>query len=159
MGQGVSLSHAISINGPETVGNDEAAQKGAVMPRTKLTDRQWRLIEPLLPGKAADPGRTGMNNRMTLEGIIWVMRTGAPWRDLNPKFGKWNTIHKRFRRWTMAGVFDRIFKATHGNLDLRTVMVDGSFAKVHQHGTGAPKADAHPMNRPNVRLLAVVAVG
>ncbi len=129
------------------------------MPRTQLSDRQWRRIEPFLPGKATDPGRTGVNNRATLEGILWVMRTGAPWRDLPEKFGNWNTIHRRFRRWTVGGVFDRIFKAIHGRLDLRTVMVDGSFAKVHQHGTGAPKGAAHPIYRPNVRPWAGVVVG
>ena len=129
------------------------------MARTMLTDRQWQLIEPLLPGKASDPGRTGNDNRGTLEGILYTMRTGIPWRDMPEQFGKWNTVFQRFRRWAKRGVFDRIFEATNGNLDLRTVMVDGSFAKVHQHGAGAPKEAAHPTSRPKLRPLAAVAVG
>ena len=129
------------------------------MVRTVLTDSQWQLVEPLLPGKQSDPGRTGNDNRGTLEGILWITRTGAPWRDLPDYFGKWNTVYRRFRRWTMAGIFDRIFEATNGNLDLRAVMVDGSFAKVHQHGAGAPKADAHPRNHRRIRPLAALAVG
>ena len=68
------------------------------MARKLLPNRQWNLICPLLPGKSSDPGRTGANNRLTLEGILWIMRTGAPWRDRPPHFGHWNTIHRRFRR-------------------------------------------------------------
>ena len=121
------------------------------MVRRRLTNRQWKLIRPLLPGKATDPGRSGRNNRASLEGILWIVRTGAPWRDLPAQFGNWNTIHHRFRRWVKSGVFDRIFEASHGSLDLRSVQVDGSFAKVHQHGTGAPKAAARPLNQPVIR--------
>ena len=122
------------------------------MPRRMLTNKQWELIKPLLPGKPDDPGRTALNNRKTLEGILWIARTGAPWRDLPPQFGKWGTIYQRFNRWTKAGVFDRIFDATSGNLDLRAVMVDGSFVKVHQHGAGAPKEDARRTNPQSSRL-------
>lgn len=121
------------------------------MARKLLSERHWKQIEPLLPGKSSDRGRTGYDNRATLEGILWIMRTGAPWRDLPESFGKWNTVHRRFRRWVKAGVFDRILAATKGRLDLRSVQVDGTFAKVHQHGTGAPKEDAHPTNQPNLK--------
>ena len=112
------------------------------MPRRQLTNRQWALVEPLLPGKAGDRGRTGTDNRVALEGMLWILRTGAPWRDLPPEFGKWMTVYQRFRRWSDAGVFERIFAATAGDLDLRAVQVDGSYVKVHQHGTGAPKRAA-----------------
>ena len=118
------------------------------MARKLLTNRQWNLICPLLPGKPSDPGRTGADNRLTLEGILWIMRTGAPWRDLPPHFGNWNTVHRRFRWWVKTGVFDRIFKASHGNLNLLSVQVDGSFVKVHQHSTGAKKADDRLLNQP-----------
>ena len=80
-------------------------------------------------------------------------------RDLPQQFGKWNTVYQRFRRWTVAGVFHRIFEASQGDLDLRAVMVDGSFAKVRQHDAGAPKVVAHPRNRPGIRPLTAVAVG
>ena len=121
------------------------------MERRVLSNQQWKKIEPLLTGKVGDPGRTAISNRRSLEGILYILRTGSPWRDLPPSFGKWNTVHRRFRRWAVAGVFDRIFESTHGELDLRSVQVDGSFVKVHQHGCGAKKADARPLSRPNNR--------
>ena len=109
------------------------------MARTILSDEQWTLVEPLLPGKSTDPGRTGSDNRMALEAILWIVRTGAPWRDLPQEFGRWGTAYLRFYRWAKAGVFDRIFDATSGDVDVSSVMVDGSFAKAHQHAAGARK--------------------
>ena len=114
------------------------------MARRKLTAEQWRAVEPLLPGRPGTRSRPAHDNRRALEGILWVLRTGAPWRDLPAEFGKWITVYQRFRRWKKAGVFDRIFEATQGDLDLRSVQVDGSHVKVHQHGSGAPKAKALP---------------
>lgn len=113
------------------------------MARKLLTNRQWARISRLLPGKPGDVGRPpAQDNRLTLEGILWIARTGAPWRDLPAEFGKWNTVYQRFRRWTKAGVFDALFNHLAGELNLGTVMVDGTFVKVHQHGAGAPKGDA-----------------
>lgn len=95
---------------------------------------------------------------MSLEGMIWICRTGSPWRDLPEEFGKWNTVHKRFRRWTDAGVFDRIFDVLDDR-GLKTVMVDGTFAKVHQHGTGVKRWVARLMNRPSDKPSAVARAG
>ena len=103
----------------------------------RLTNRQWAQMSPLLPGMATDPGRTGSSTRNTLEGIIWVLRTGVPWRDIPRQFGQSNTIHRRFRRWVADGVFDLLFDTLSADRDLQAVMVDGTFAKVHQHGVGA----------------------
>ena len=96
---------------------------------------------------------------MALEGMIWITRTGAPWRDLPEEFGNWNTLHRRFRRWAQSGVFNRIFEVVEEGLDLRAVMVDGTFAKVHQHGTGAKKTVARLMCRLKDKLSAVVEAG
>ena len=126
--------------------------------RLALTERQWRLVEPILPGQPGKPGDNGRNNRMALEGMIWICRTGSPWRDLPKVFGNWNTLHKRFRRWVMSGVFDRIFDALDDK-DLQTVMVDATFAKVHQHGTGAKKAVARLRNRLSSKALAEAKAG
>lgn len=112
------------------------------MSRISLTDRQWAQTEPLLPGGTGNRGRPGLDNRKAVEGIIWILRTGAPWCDLPEEFGKWNTVYQRFRRWSNAGVFERIFEATQGEMDMRSVQVDGSYVKAHQHATGAPKAVA-----------------
>ena len=127
--------------------------------RTTLTDKQWALIEPVLPGRTGSPGRNGDDNRMSLEGMIWITRTGAPWSDLPREFGNWNTVHRRFRRWVQSGVFQRIFEVVEGDQDLKTVMVDGTFAKVHQHGAGAKKAVARRTNRLRSRPSAAVGAG
>ena len=129
------------------------------MPRTRLTDAQWSQVAPLLPGKSGDPGRTGVNNRRSLEAMLWIARTGAPWRDLPRSFGKWSTVYQRFRRWSQSGVFEHLFEATHGALDMTTVQVDGTFVKVHQHGTGALKAVARPRHPARLRPLAGLRAG
>ncbi len=119
------------------------------MARRMLNDRQWLRVAPHLPGKHTDPGRTGANNRNTVEGILWIARTGAPWRDLPPEFGKWNTVYIRFRRWAIAGVLaDLYYRLAAPLLELGIVMVDGTFVKVHKHGAGSPKANALPAARP-----------
>jgi transposase len=113
------------------------------MPRLCLTERQWLLIEPHCLGKKSDPGRSGTDNRMFIEGVLWVARTGSPWRDLPPEFGKWNTVFRRYRDWVKADVFQRIFEVLSGDPDMEYAMVDGTIVKVHRHGHGAkggPKA-------------------
>ena len=107
------------------------------MIRTVLTDAQWERIAPLLPGKEGDPGRTGEDNRRFLEGVFWVVRTGAPWRDLPNEFGNWFSVWKRFRRWALKGVFERIFEALSDEPDLEYALIDGTIIKVHRHATGA----------------------
>jgi putative transposase len=78
--------------------------------RTVLSNAQWERIAPELPGKIGDPGRNGDDNRLFVEGVLWVARTGAPWRDLPDEFGKWYTVYTRFWRWAKKGVWERIFK-------------------------------------------------
>ena len=107
------------------------------MVRMILSDAQWERIAPILPGKPGDPGRTADNNRLFVEAILWIVRTGAPWRDLPELFGFWNTVFRRFRRWAKNGVFDRIFKSLSGDPDFEYAIVDGTIVRVHKHGTGA----------------------
>ncbi|WP_449233429.1 IS5 family transposase [Azospirillum doebereinerae] len=101
-----------------------------------LRDDQWARIAPLFPGKEGDPGRTAVDNRCFLEAVLWVVRTGAPWRDLPEQFGNWNSVFQRFRRWAKGGVFERIFAALAGDGDFEYVIIDGTIVRVHQHGTG-----------------------
>ncbi len=102
-----------------------------------LKDEQWERVAPLLPGKAGDPGRTGSDNRLFLEAVLWMVRTGAPWRDLPERFGSWNTVFRRFRRWAQAGVVERLFQSLSGDPDFEYALIDGTIIRVHQHGTGA----------------------
>src|SRR5204862_158838 len=73
--------------------------KEAILIRRELTDRQWQRIEKLVPGKKGDKGRAGEDNRLFVDAVLWIMRTGAPWRDLPDAFGKWNSVYTRFLRW------------------------------------------------------------
>jgi transposase len=105
--------------------------------RTVLTDVQWERIAPLLPGKEGDPGRSGEDNRRFVEGVLWIVRTGAPWRDLPESFGKWSSVWKRFRRWALKGVFEKLFQALSHEPDFEYALIDGTIIKVHRHATGA----------------------
>jgi transposase len=106
------------------------------MERFVLTDAQWAKMEPHCLGKATDPGRSGGDNRRFVEAVLWIVRTGSPWRDLPPFFGKWNTVFKRFRDWVRADVFARLFEACSEQPDMEYAMVDATIVKVHRHGQG-----------------------
>ena len=125
----------------------------AAKPRRILSNSQWKRIKPLLPPERGRNGRPYIQSHCdTLEGILWIARTGAPWRDLPPDFGKWITVYQRFNRWVKAGIIDAIFQSIAGKLDLDVVLIDGTFIKVHQHGTGAPKENGRPTNPESSRL-------
>jgi len=89
-----------------------------------LTDEQWSRIEPYCLGKRGDPGRSGMDNRMFMEDVLWKARTGSARRDPPEVFGKWNAIFKHFNDWSLKGVFERIFKALSDDPDMEYAMVD-----------------------------------
>ena len=107
------------------------------MDRFVLSDAQWAKMEPHCLGKATDPGRSGANNRLFVEAVLWIARTGSPWRDLPPSFGNWNSVYVRFRDWVRADVFKRLFDACTDDPDMEYAMVDATIVKVHRHGPGA----------------------
>ena len=107
------------------------------MDRFSLTDAQWEKMELFCLGKPTDPGRTGGDCRLFMEAVLWIARTGSPWRDLPSSFGKWNTVFKRFRDWVKADVFKRMFEAVSGEPDMEFAMVDATIVRVHRHGQGA----------------------
>ncbi|MFD0463265.1 IS5 family transposase [Microvirga aerilata] len=113
------------------------------MNRWVLKDEQWERVAPLLPGKAGDPGRTGSDNRRFLEAVLWMVRTGAPWRDLPAMFGNWNSVFRRFRRWAQTSIFEQVFQALSGDPDFEYALIDGTIIRVHQHGTGAKGGTCH----------------
>ena len=107
------------------------------MDRVVLTDAQWAKIEPVCLGKRADPERSGRDNRLFIEAVLWIARTGSPWRYLPERFGNLSTAFQRFRDWRKADVFKRIFDALTDEPDMEYAMVDATIVKVHRHGQGA----------------------
>ena len=82
------------------------------MRRHAIRDDQWTRIEPLLPDKPEDPGQTAADNRLFIDAVLWIGRTGAPWCDLPERYGRWNLVFKRFDRWTRTwGGWERVFEA------------------------------------------------
>ena len=129
------------------------------MDRMVLRDDQWERIAPLVPGKVGDPGRSGADNRLFVEAVLWIVRVGAPWRDLPKDFGKWNSVFQRFRRWVRSGVFDQMFEALSADADFEYVIVDGTIVRVHQHGSGArggTKTQAIGRSRGGLTIVALV---
>lgn len=115
--------------------------------RHELTDQQWEQLRPLLPPQKPPTGRPAGDHRRILNGILWLLRTGAPWRDLPERYGPWETVASRFYRWRKAGLWDRLFAAVQqqadarGHLDWGLHFVDGTIIRAHQHAAGAPSGD------------------
>jgi putative transposase len=104
--------------------------------RLILQDPQWDRMAPHLPGKKGDRGRSGEDNRLFVEAVLWLARTGSPWRDLPDFFGKWNSVFIRFSRWSKNEVWDRLFTAMADAPDFEYVMVDSTIVRAHQHAAG-----------------------
>lgn len=113
------------------------------MARMWLRDDQFERIEALLPGKASDPGRTAANNRLFVEAVLWIARTGSPWRDLPFEFGPWNSVYQRFSRWSRSGVWQRVFARLAEDADFEEAFIDSTIVRAHQHAAGAPKKRAN----------------
>ena len=105
------------------------------MRRHEIADGQWDKIKDLLPGKPGDPGVTAKDNRLFINAVFWIAKTGAPWRDLPERFGPWDNVFQRFNRWCKKGVFDRIFE-TLRDPDLEVLMLDSTVIRAHQHSAG-----------------------
>ena len=119
------------------------------MTRRVLSDAQWAIIEPFTLGKKSDPGQTGREPRLFIEAVLWIVRTGAQWRELPGEFGKWNSVFKRFRRWVKADVFYRMVKTLSLDADFEYAMIDGTIVKVHRSGQGAKGGlSARPLDAP-----------
>ena len=113
------------------------------MDRTMLRDDQWARIEQLLPGKKSDPGRTAKDNRRFVEAVLWIMRTGSPWRDFPEELGHWHRTYVRFSRWREKGVWERMATALQGDADLEHLFIDSTIVRAHPHSAGAQKKPAN----------------
>jgi transposase len=122
------------------------------MARHELTDEQWERLAPLLPPQKPHTGRPNRDHRTIINGLLWLLRTGAPWRDLPERYGSWKTVASRLYRWQRAEIWQRILQGLQqeadadGTLDWSLHYVDGTIIRAHQHaaGTRRPKATEHP---------------
>jgi transposase len=120
------------------------------MIRMMLRDDQWVKIEALLLGRKGSRGRPAGNNRQFVEAVIWIARTGSPWRDLPVEFGPWNSVYIRFARWSDKNVWHKIFALLREDADFEEVYVDSTVVRAHQHAAGAAK-------KKDNKLLAALA--
>ena len=110
--------------------------------RYELTDTQWQRLQELLPGKKGDPGRSAVDNRMFVNGVLWVLRSGARWSDLPERYGKYKSVHKRFTRWAAAGVWERVFAVLVKDRGNEYLLLDSTIVRAHQQavtGKGGPR--------------------
>ena len=105
--------------------------------RHDISDKVWANIEKLLPGSKGSVGRPSADNRLFINAVFWILRTGAPWRDLPPDLGDWKNTHRRFCRWRDRGVWEKILEALIVEPDFEWLIIDASHCKVHPHAAGA----------------------
>ena len=118
-------------------------QRFAPAERGELTDTQWEKLKPYLPPQKARTGKPGLNHRTIINGILWILRTGAPWRYLPERYGVHSTVSSRFYRWRKAGVWDKILAGlqqqadANGRIDWEVHFADSTVIRAHQHAAGA----------------------
>ncbi len=105
--------------------------------RHDMSDRLWKLLEPLLSGQKGQWGGQARDNRRFLNAVFWILRTGAPWRDLPPDLGDWKNTHRRFCRWRDKGLWEKILERLIDEPDMEWLIIDASHVKGHPHAAGA----------------------
>ena len=105
--------------------------------RHDISDEVWALLEPHLPGQRGQWGGIAQDNRRFINAVFWVLRTGAPWRDLPPDYGKWGSVHQRFIRWRRKGTWENLLEILIDEPDYEWLMIDASHIKVHPQAAGA----------------------
>ena len=108
--------------------------------RYEVTDAEWEKIRLYLPeAREGSRGRPAADSRKILNGICWILRSGAAWRDLPERYGPWQTVYKRFVKWSKAGIFEKIFKDLAADADLQDISIDSTCIKAHKASAGAKK--------------------
>lgn len=105
--------------------------------RHDISDRVWLLLEPLLLGRRGVWGGVAKDNRLFINAVFWILRTGAPWRDLPPDYGDWKNTHRRFCRWRDRGVWESLLEQLVTEPDYEWLMIDATHIKVHPQAAGA----------------------
>lgn len=111
------------------------------MARGLMSDKEWGFFEPFVVETGPKRGRPAGNHRLVLDGVFWIARTGAPWRDLPEEFGKWSSVYRQFRRWSVAGLWDAMLEALNATEAAQSSvqMIDSTIVRAHQHASGAKR--------------------
>jgi transposase len=125
--------------------------------RHAISDADWERIEDLLPGRPGQTGWVAKDNRLFVDAVLWIAKTGAPWRDLPKQFGKWNSVWKRFDRWARKGTWRVVFEALQ-DPDLEWLILDSTVIRAHPCAAGAPKKWTVVGAKKNKRWGAVAVV-
>ena len=110
--------------------------------RYELSDVQWEQIKDLLPGRLESVGRTAADNRVFVNGVLWVLRSGARWHDLPERYGKYKSVHKRFIRWANSGVWEKVFHEIVRDRKNQYLMIDSTIVRAHQQAATGRKKGA-----------------
>jgi transposase len=110
--------------------------------RYELSDVQWERIKDFLPGRREHVGRTATDNRLFVNGVLWVLRSGAHWHDLPDRYGKYKSVHKRFSRWATSGVWEKVFHELVGDRKNQYLMIDSTIVRAHQQAATGRKKGA-----------------
>ena len=113
---------------------------GAIRKRYEISDEEWEKVKELLPSEELPrQGRRPKPNRQMLNGILWIAKSGAAWRDLPERYGSWQTVYGKFTKWCREGVFEKVFQELNTDADMQDLIMDSSIVKAHQHSIGAKK--------------------
>lgn len=123
--------------------------------RHELTQAQWEAVKDLVPGKDGDPGRTGGDNRLFINAVLYVARTGIPWRDLPERFGHWNSVWRRFDRWCAQGVWTELSQILPES-DLEELHLDSTSVKAHQSASGSRRGPSEKKRKPTAGAVSAV---
>ena len=109
------------------------------MVRGLMSNKEWAFFKPFVTVRGPKRGRPAGNHRLVLDGVFWIARTGAPWRDLPDHFGNWNSVYQQFRRWSVSGLWDTMLEALNatGAAQSSVQMIDSTIVRAHQHAAGA----------------------
>ncbi len=109
------------------------------MARLLMEDAEWAFFEPFIACIRGQGGRKASNHRLVLDGVFWIARTGAQWRDLPEEFGKWSSVYRQFRRWTLAGLWDLVLEALNDSETIphQVEMIDSTVIRAHHLSAGA----------------------
>ena len=120
--------------------------------RHDISDSVWLKLEAHLPGRKGKVGRPCADNRLFINAVFWILRTGSPWRDLPPDYGNWNNVHRRFSRWRDKNIWGKLLEILIDEPDYQWLMIDASHIKVHPHAAGA-KGGNQDMSRTKGGLI------